>query len=144
MIVEHPLHGGPGGTAQQAELADDEQRQQRRHHRPFGIMEELAIADRALRIGGRPETVAGAGYQIVHDRASLDQAMTVDLHHRGAAERVNGAQRGGRAHGLSIAFVAADVIGFAQFLQQPEDALRPAVVQMMDDDGHDASQAACR
>ncbi len=107
-------------------------------------MKKLAIADRAGRIGGRAEAAAGAGDQKFHDRAGFDQPMAVHLHHRRAAERMDGAQRGGRTHGARIALVAAHLIGFAKLLQQPEDSLRPAILQMMDDDGHVGSLAGAR
>ena len=47
------------------------------------------------------------------------------------AERMNRAQFGRRAH-VGLTLIADDLVGDAEFFQQPQHALRAGIVEMMD------------
>ena len=128
MLAEHALSSGfLRRAAEQAEPVDDEQGQQGRHHRAFGIMEEVAVAQHRVAIGGRAEPPFGLLDQIFDDRAGLgDRALPSILDHRRLAERMDPPQRRRREHGLRVALVADALVGQAELLEQPEDALRAA------------------
>ena len=54
--------------------------------------------------------------------------------HRRLAERMHRLQFRRREHGRGVALVALHLIGHAELLQQPQDALRARIVEMMDGD----------
>src|SRR6185369_6971099 len=58
-------------------------------------------------------------------------------------ERMHGAERRRCEHGLGVARVALHLVRDAELLQEPQDALRARVLEMMDDD-HVRSWAATR
>ena len=77
---------------------------------------------------------------IAPDSASVSVAVG---DHRRLAQRMHGAQLRRRQHGLRVALVALDLVGQAQLFQQPEDALRARVVEVMESD-HSPSSAEAR
>jgi hypothetical protein len=120
-------------------------RQQGRHHRALGIMEEVAVAQDVVAARRRTEAAAGFLDQIFDDRTGLGDDARVPLparraailDHRRLSERMDGAQLRRREHRLRIATVAADLVIEAQLLEQPEDALRARMFEMVDGDHAD-------
>ena len=88
--------------------------EQGRHHRAFGIMEEVAVAQHRVAVRRRAEPAFGLLDEIFDDRAGFgDDARPAAfgglvLDHRRLAERMDAAQRRRRQHGLPVAFVADD------------------------------------
>jgi hypothetical protein len=75
-----------------------------------------------------------AADDVVDDRPGLaDHLVAVD-DHRGLTQRMDGGQLRRRQMGLGITDIGLELIGQAQLLQQPEDALRPRLVEVVDDD----------
>src|SRR6185436_11839629 len=75
-----------------------------------------------------------AGSQIFNNRSGLGDGQLAVADHRGFAERMHRAQLGRREHGLRVALVALHLVGQAEFFEQPEDALRARIVEVMDGD----------
>ena len=71
--------------------------------------------------------------EIVHDRTGLDDPLPAILDHRGLAERIDREELWRREPRLGVALVAPDLVGKLELLQQPEDALRARVVQVVKD-----------
>ncbi|MNT49263.1 hypothetical protein D3C72_1861030 [compost metagenome] len=78
--------------------------------------------------------IAVALDQVLDDGARFGDGVGAVRNHGRLAQRVDGLQRGGRQHGFRVALVALDLVVEAQFLEQPEHALRARIVQMVDDD----------
>src|SRR5579859_434822 len=116
MGSEHPKQWLTRRASQQAQAVDDEKAEQGRHHRPLGIMEELAPALPLNGIARWAEPPALPDHQIVDDGARLDEGVAIDLDNRRFAEGVDVPQRRRREHRLRIALVALDLIGQAEFL----------------------------
>ncbi len=112
-----------GGRADRAGLTMSRP-EQRRHQRAFGIMDELAVKEDRVAIGGRAEPAFGFLDQILNDRARFGDHPTVILDHRRLAERVDPLQRRRGEHGLGIALVANDLVRKPEFLEQPKYPLR--------------------
>ena len=104
----------------------------------FTLAESGAIIDYLVgRYGagrGREPTGAVAADQVVDDGARFGQREFAVGDHGRFSQRVHGAQRGRRQHGLGVALVAQDLIGQAQLLHEPEYALRAGVVQVVQGD----------
>src|SRR3546814_6354413 len=100
MIGAHVLDGSPGRLAEKTQAIDDEEPEQRRHHRAFRVMEEMAVAKHGLPVGGRTELPFRLLDQIFHDRAGLRDDTAVVLAHRRFAERMDALQRRRREHRL--------------------------------------------
>ena len=74
--------------------------------------------------------------QIFDDRARFLDHPSIVLEQRRFAERMDGFQLGWREIGHGVALIVADFVWSADFLKQPQYALRAAVVQMVDDQAH--------
>src|SRR5688572_6514518 len=111
-------------------------------------MKEMAVAQHRVAIGRRAEPPARRLYQIFEDGAGLGDDPPAGrprsgpcrgprsgiLDHRRLAERMDAPQRRGSEHGLGIALVPPHLVGQFELLEQPQHALRAAVLEMMDDD----------
>ena len=64
--------------------------------------------------------------------SAMRQAVVGD--DRRLAERMHGAQLGGREHRVRVALIALDFILDAEFFQHPEHALRAGIVEVVDDE----------
>jgi hypothetical protein len=82
--------------------------------------------------GGRETAIAEAFDDGLDDGAGLREVLAVELDHGRLAERMHGAERRGREHGLLVARVPYDLVRHAQLLKQPQHPLRPGVVEMVD------------
>jgi len=70
---------------------------------------------------------------VVDDGAGLDDGMVAFGHHRGLAQGMDGGEfRRGQAGG-GVPGVELDFVGQAQLFQQPQNALGPGVVEVVDD-----------
>jgi hypothetical protein len=70
--------------------------------------------------------------QIFDDQSGLGERLPLILDDRRFAERVYALHFIRRQHGLLVAFVARDLVGNTQLLQEPEDPLAARIVQMVD------------
>jgi hypothetical protein len=116
---------GPGRRAVRNPVADQFE-QQRRHGRPFRVVQPVGVAQ-ALRRAGRGYQPARTVMidQVVDDGARFghgDRAVDDD---RRLAEGMHGEQRRRRQHGLRIPLVAHHLVGHPQLLEQPKHTLRP-------------------
>ena len=103
----------------------------------LGQGSEFVLSLPALSAGA--EAAIGLGDEILDDCASRGDHLPVVLDHRRLAERVDRLQFRRREHRRLVPFVAPDVIGQLKFLEQPENALRPRIFEMMHRDRHDGS-----
>jgi len=69
---------------------------------------------------------------MLDDRRAFGEDRAVLIEQRRFSERVDGLQFGRRAHRLGISRVAFDLIGQPHFLEAPQEPLRAAVFEMMD------------
>ena len=105
--------------------------QQRRHGGTFGIVQPIGVAQPLRRIRRRDQfAVAIGGDDVFGDRARLRNGVAVVGDDGRFAKRMNGAQFRGRAH-VRLALIADDLIGDAEFFEQPQHALRAGIVEMM-------------
>lgn len=122
-----------GGVAQPrgVELEEDW-----RHRAALGKVEQFAMAD--MGVGARRRDEVGAAMaltQMLDDRPRFHDDAAIIFEQRRFAERVNGTQFGRREVGDGIALIMADRIRRAELLEQPEDALRTTVVDVVDNQG---------
>src|ERR1044072_9976206 len=94
----------------------------------------MAVAQRRLAIGRRPEPPFRLLDEIIDDRSGFGDRPPLVLDHPRLAERMGALQRRRRQHRLRIGLVAVDLIGQLELLEQPEDALRARIFEMVDDD----------
>jgi hypothetical protein len=73
--------------------------------------------------------------QIFDDRTRFVDDVAIVLNQWRFSERMDGPQAGRSKIGDSVPLVLNDFIRNRQFLKQPKDALRPAVIEMMDFQG---------
>ena len=71
---------------------------------------------------------------IVDDCARLGHHVAVFLNHRRLTERVDPSQCGRRLPGCRVTPMLLNLIWKPEFFQQPKDALRTGVIEMVDDD----------
>ena len=136
MDVDHRLDALLRALAEQGNAAKHELEQQRRHQRALGVMEETRVAERILGIAGLAERTLTERDQVFDDRPGFDQRMAVMLNHRRLAERVHLPELRRGEHGGLVPLIALDFVRQPELLEQPEDALRAAVLEVMDDYGH--------
>jgi len=74
--------------------------------------------------------------QVLDDGARLDDGRAVDDEDRRLAERVHALHLRRREQRLLVPLVAHDLVVERELLEQPEEALRPRVVQVVNGDGH--------
>src|SRR5215469_2016199 len=75
--------------------------------------------------------------EVVDDRTGLMDHAALIGDDRRFAEGMDRLQLGRRQPGLRIALIALDPIGEAQLLEEPQDALRSGVVEVVNDNhGH--------
>ena len=108
---------------------------ERRLRRALGEMQPIDIAHPLRRAEGRGEAAGAVAVgEVLDDRAGLGERLVAVAHDGRLAERMHRAQLGRREHGLLVALVGLDLVLEAELLEQPQDALRARVVQMVDDD----------
>jgi hypothetical protein len=118
-----------------AEPADVQLHEQRQHGRALGVMQPLVIG--LVSVGAerrRQPAAAVPADQIVDDGPGLVDGARAVGDHRALAERVDRGEFRRPEAGLRIALIAPDLVGQAELFQQPQDALRARVVEVMDDD----------
>src|SRR5882757_485841 len=94
-------------------------------------MQPVGVAQPLRRILRRDQAaVAMAGDDVLGDRAGFRDGIAAVGDDRRFAERVNRAQLLWRAH-VGLALVAHDLVGDAEFFEQPQHALRAGIVEMM-------------
>ena len=112
--------------------------QQRRHRRAFGVMQPIGVAQPLRRFRRRDQPAFAIGVDdVFDDRAGFRDGVAVVGDDRRFAERMDRAQLGRRAH-VGLALVADDLVGHAEFFQQPQHALRAGIVEMMDGEHGDS------
>ncbi len=114
-----------------------EAEQDRRHDRAFGKMDQLEMADMIIGAARGDKRLAAMPFaQIFDNGAGFIHQAAVILDHRGLAERMDFQQLRRRQIGHEIALMMADPVGHAEFLEQPEDALRAGVVEVVYNQAH--------
>ena len=94
-------------------------------------MQPIGVAQPLRRIRRRDQAaVAIGGDDVFGDRAGLRDGVAVVGDDGRFAERMNGAQFLRRAH-VRLALIADDLVGHAEFFEQPQHALRAGIVEMM-------------
>ena len=86
------------------------------------------------RLAGGPSRPSAFSTRYSTIAPGLGDRPPLILDHRRLAERMDPAERRRREHGLRVALVADHLIGQAELLEQPEDALRARIFEMVDDD----------
>jgi hypothetical protein len=98
-------------------------------------VQEVSVAQLVGRAGGGNETsVAIALEQVLDDGARFGHRGGAVGDHGRLAERVDGAQFRRRQHRLRVALVFFDLVLQSQFFEQPENALRARIVEVVDND----------
>lgn len=112
--------------------AKNQLHQQRRHHGPFGKVHVVAIVEQVL-LPSRPERGREVVDEIFRDESALCQDAPVCADDGALAQRVDIFQLAVR---LAVwpTLVYLDLIGSAHFFQQPQDALAPRVLQVVEYD----------
>ena len=106
--------------------------QQRRHRGAFGIVQPIGVAQPLRRVRQRNQAPLAVGVDDVFaDRAGLGDGIAVVGDDGRLAERVNSPQFLWRPH-VRLALIANDLVGDAEFLEQPQHALRAGIVEMVD------------
>ena len=121
-----------GGLAQPGGV---ERQQERCHRRTFGKMQPHQI----ILMSRRPRRWHKAALPVfaddpVGDGAAFKDDLAIGFDHRALAQRMHGLQFRRRQIGHGVAIVMLDLVGRSQFFQQPQDALRAAVVEMVNND----------
>ncbi len=115
--VEHELH------------------QQRRHRAAFGEVQPVDEAPVRFAVRRRAQAaLAVGGKQVLDDGTRLGDCDVALADHRRLAERVHALERGRGEHRLRIARIALDPVVDFQFLEQPQDALRTGVLEVVHGD----------
>ena len=137
----HAARDGPGDGPHQErhgpalDPVEDQLEQERRHRRALGVVHPIAVSSALRGAGrGREAPLAVALDQVLQDGAGFCQRQFAVGDHRRLPQGVDLSQRLGRQHRLRVALVALDVVRQSELLQQPQDALRARVVEVMDDD----------
>ena len=141
MHVDHRLDTLLRALPEQGHAAEHQHHQQRRHHRPLGIMKPEPIAQRRVAVRRRAQAAIGLFDQIFDDSAgfgddarfAVGSIVGVDDHRR-LAERMDGAQLGRGQHRRLVPRITLDLIAKPELLEHPQDALRARVFEVMDDD----------
>src|SRR5580658_1026017 len=120
--------------AERPEPFHDQLEKQRRHCRAFGVMQPVAVAPIVPRIRRRRQLIAVACDKIIDDSPSLRQPQRSVLDDRRLPERMDVAQAPWRKHGFRVALIADDFVIERKLFQEPQDSLRPRVVEMVDFD----------
>ena len=93
--------------------------------------------------GSRAERALAVGAdQVIGDRAGLAEAQVAVVDHRRLAERVDRLELGRGQPGQVVAHVELDVVAGAEFLAEPQDALRARIVEVVDGDHRRGSPLA--
>ena len=96
-------------------------------------MEPVAVAQMLIRAGVRHEAALAVPVQnVLDDGAGLGDDAALVLDDRRLAEPMDFSELGRRQHRLPVALVADHLVGRAQLLEQPQDALGARVVEVMD------------
>ena len=124
---------GQSGPAASPQAAAIEHQHDRQHGRAFGEMHPMAVLHFAFRIGGGAEAaLAVMGDQVIDDGAGFGHHQFAVADHRALAQGMHGFQAVGGEACYGVPLVGHDLIGQAQFLQQPEHALRAGIIEVMD------------
>src|SRR4030095_2473596 len=95
-----------------------------------------AVTGPRLGVRRRPKPSARPGDEKIDDRTGFGNNHALILDHRRFAEGMDLLELRRSEHGLRVPLITADIVGDAKFLEQPKNALRAAVLEMMDDQGH--------
>jgi len=123
------------GHGRRLDTMEHQREEKRRHRRPFGVVQPERVA-KALRRPRRGDeaTLAVPPHQVLEDGPGLGEHEVAIGDHRGLAERVHRAKLRRREHRSCVALVALHFVLEAELLEEPEDALRAGVIEMMEDD----------
>ncbi len=124
-----------------AKLSGDERDQQRRHQRPLRVVKEVPVAP--VGFGARLGTQARVVVEHLFDhRAGFGQRVSLVLHHREPAARVNGSGAVRRAHRLGVSGVRLELVVQLELLEEPKHAVGTRGLEVVHDDGHAPDVAA--
>ena len=118
--------------AEQAKPADDELQQQGRHQGAFGVMQPIAIAPIGFIALCRRQSLAISSDKVVDDRPGFGEAQRTILDDRRLSQGVDAPQARRREHRLRVPLVTNDFVVEPDLFEEPQDALRARIVQMMD------------
>ena len=105
----------------------------------FAKLHPFEMADMVFRISFRQPTASTVTLaKILDDRTTFRHLQTIIFDQRRLAQGVDLLEFGRGEVGFGIALIRHDVVISVKFLQQPQDALRTAVVEMVDGDCHAA------
>ncbi len=103
------------------------------HGGALGEVEPVGVALPVLGADGRDHAAAAVlAENVFDDGAGFGDRLALIGDDRRLAQRVDGEQLGRGGHGLGVPLVALDLVRQAELLQQPQDALRTGIVEMMD------------
>src|SRR3984957_4098123 len=118
--------------AERAKLAYDELQKQGRHSRTFRVMHPVTATPVSFAALRRGQALAVSTDKIVDDGARLCEAQRVVLYSRRLSQRMDAPQACRGALGLRVPLVADDFVVEPDLFEEPQDALRARVVEMMD------------
>jgi hypothetical protein len=112
--------------------AEHQFQQQRRHRRAFRVVQPVSIAQPLGRPLRRDQAPFPIGIDDVFgDRAGFRDGIALIGYHGRFSQRMDRAQLRRRAH-VRLTLVADDLIGHAEFFQQPQHPLRAGIIEVMD------------
>src|ERR1700733_1126034 len=117
--------------AERAKLAYDELQKQRRHGRTFRVMHPVTATPVRVAALGRGQALAVSTDKIVDDCARFREAQSVVLYNWRLSQRMDAPQARRGALGLRVPLVGDDFVVEPDLFEEPQDALRARVVEMM-------------
>src|ERR1700722_15107256 len=123
---------GARRPAERAKLAYDELQKQRRHGRTFRVMHPVTVTPVSIAALGRSQAFAVSTDEIVDDGARLRETQRAVLYNRRLPQGMNAPQACGGALLFRAPLVGYNFVLEPDLFEEPQDALRAGIVEMMD------------